>query len=145
MKLFANKLKSPVFSLSEWIGCRSACITNHQKPLSLRLQKKCFAIDVIVFWYFWEFLPFFVLVILRWEQMSERTGSRSFRRIHEYLWVKRSVVLQSFQLFTSFFFGKRKQTRNSLWHFDILYKNHPSKNPSKKNIRLAKKSNFQWI
>ena len=45
----------------------------------------------------------FVLVILWWEQMSEWTESR---RIHEYLSVKRSVMLQSFQLFTSLFFRK---------------------------------------
>ena len=125
----SNCFQSPVFSLSRMDRLPKCLYYQPSETTFTSITKEMFWLYTEIFENFYRFLFF---VILRWEQMSERTGSRSFWRIHEYLWVKRSVVLQSFQLFTSFFFGKRKQTRNSLWQFDRLYTNHPSKNPSKK-------------
>ena len=37
-----------MFSLSQWIGCCSACITSHQKPLLQDLKKELFFFSMVV-------------------------------------------------------------------------------------------------
>ena len=102
-----------MFSLSQWIGCCSACITSHQKPLPQVPKKETFRLSMhgrIVYQRLggpqnvenshFKCVPLF-LVMLSPEEMSEWTESRSFLTTLEYMNICWSNSIPTSSIFSS--------------------------------------------